>query len=60
MMIIYIRRGLRICRDSLPASKRKDDKVHRMTVRETIRSLNSIMVGNTGHWRLTHITKTNR
>ena len=61
MMIIYIRRGLRMYSDSLPKSKRKDDKVHRMTVREVIRSLNSIMaVGNPGHWKLTHITKTNR
>lgn len=61
MMIIYIRRSLRMYRDSLPLSKRKDDKVHRMTVREVIRSLNSIMaVGNTGNWKLTHISKTNR
>lgn len=47
--------------DSLPASKRKDDKVHKMTVREVIRSLNSITtVGNTGNWKLTHISKANR
>ena len=60
-MMIHIRRGLRMYRDSLPASERKDDKVHKMTVREVIRSLNSIMaVGNTGNWKLTHISKANR
>lgn len=61
MMIVYIRRSLRAYSESLPMSKRKDDKVHGMTLRELIRSLNSVMaVGNTGNWRLTHITKTNR
>lgn len=61
MMIIYIRRALRMYSDSLPKSKRKDDKVHRMTVREVIRSLNSVMaVGSLGNWKLTHISKTNR
>lgn len=61
MMIIYIRRCLSRYRESLPASKRKDDRIHNMSVREVIRSLNSVMaVGNTGNWKLTHITKTNR
>ena len=61
MMFVYIRRRLRMYRDSLPASKRKDDKVHKMTVREVLRSLNTIMaVGSIGNWKLTHITKANR
>jgi len=61
MMIVYIRRCLRMYSESLPANKRKDDKVHKMTVRELLRSLNSVMaVGNTGNWKLTHVTKANR
>ena len=61
MMIVRMRRGLREYRDGLPRGMRKDDKVHRLTVRELVRSLSTVVaVGRTGSWRLTHITRLNR
>ncbi len=61
MMICFIRRRLRKYSESLLPKQRKDDKVHKMSVREVIRSLNTVIaVGSTGHWSLTHVTKTNR
>lgn len=61
MLLIYVRRVLRTYRETIPADKKHDDKVHKLTVREVVRSLNSInAVGSTGSWKLTYVTKTNR
>lgn len=61
MMLIFIRRRLRKYSESLTPKQRKDDKVHKMSVREVLRSLNTVIaVGSTGEWKLTHVTKTNR
>ena len=61
MILVFIRRRLRKYSESLTPKQRKDDKVHNMSVREVLRSLNTILaVGSTGEWKLTHVTKTNR
>lgn len=61
MMTVYIRRCLRRYEESLSPKQKKDDKVHKLSVREAIRSLNTVIaVGSTGNWTLTHVTKTNR
>lgn len=61
MMLVFIRRRLRKYSESLTPKQRNDDKVHKMSVREALRSLNTVIaVGSTGEWKLTHVTKTNR
>lgn len=61
MMIVYVRRAIRVYSDALPPAERKNDKVHLMTVRELLRSLNTVIaIGRPGRWRLSNITKKNR
>ena len=61
MMLVFIRRRLRRCSESLTPKQRKEDRVHKMSVREALRSLNTVIaVGSAGEWKLTHVTKTNR